>query len=71
MNTSTAIPEEIAILARRAGLHLAPQYLAELADADIHLRAIVGRLHRGRRRADEPAHVYLPERHAGETGEQP
>jgi len=60
--------EEIAVLARHAGLALPPAYLAELADAYVHVRRMIARLPRSRPHGDEPAHVFDPLRFASGEG---
>lgn len=55
-----ATREEIAVLARNAGLNLSPEYFGELVDAYANLEPMLWRLRRGRDRADEPAHVFDP-----------
>jgi hypothetical protein len=50
--------DEIAALARHAGLALPPAYLDELVSAYGHVRAMIARLPDGRPRGDEPAHVF-------------
>ncbi len=52
--------EEIVVLAKRAGLDLAPPYLDELAEAYGYVQQMVARLPRSRPRSDEPAHVFAP-----------
>ena len=52
--------EEIAVMARAAGLDLSPAHLGELVDAYGQLEPMLWRLRRGRERADEPAHVFDP-----------
>jgi hypothetical protein len=52
--------DEIAQLARQAGLHLPPEYLLELADAYANVRDVVSRIPNRRPRGDEPAHVFVP-----------
>jgi hypothetical protein len=54
--------DEIAVLARNAGLDLAPAYFAELADAYRHVAPILARVRRGRSYGDEPAQVFTPSR---------
>jgi hypothetical protein len=58
----TAMPtnEEIALLARQAGLDLPPAYFQELVDAYGNVRRMVDRIPAGRPRGDEPAHVFVP-----------
>ena len=52
--------EEIADLARQAGLNLPEEYLSELIDAYGHVRRMVDRLSIPRPHGDEPAHVFAP-----------
>lgn len=52
--------EEIAALARQAGLDLPDEYLSELIDAYGHVRRMVDRLSTPRPHGDEPAHVFAP-----------
>ena len=52
--------QEIADLARQAGLDLPPEYLAELVDAYGHVRPMLDRLLMPRPHGDEPAHVFAP-----------
>ena len=56
--------DEIAAMARTAGLDLAEDHLDELVDAYGHLEPMLMRLRRGRNRAEEPAHVFDPRRFA-------
>ena len=58
--TATPTDEEIARLARQAGLDLPPEYLPELIDAYAHVRRMVDRIPAVRPRGDEPAHVFIP-----------
>jgi hypothetical protein len=58
--TATPTDEEIALLARHAGLDLPPEYLQELVDAYGHVRRMVDRIPVIRSRGDEPAHVFMP-----------
>jgi hypothetical protein len=58
--TAAPTDQEIAQLARQAGLDLPPAYLAELADAYAHVRAMVERLPAARPYGDEPAHIFVP-----------
>ena len=55
-----ATRDEVAAMARTAGLDLAPEHLDELVDAYANLEPMLMRLRRGRSRADEPAHVFDP-----------
>ena len=57
-----ATRDEIAAMARTAGLDLAPEHLDELVDAYGHLEPMLMRLRRGRDRSEEPAHVFDPRR---------
>ncbi len=68
MSETEPSPEEIAFLARYAGLGLPPAYLAELADAYLHVRRMIARLPRSRPRGDEPAHVFDPLRFVSGEG---
>jgi hypothetical protein len=54
--------DEVARLARRAGLDLPPEYLQELAEAYANVRCMVGRIPNRRPHGDEPAHVFVPAR---------
>jgi hypothetical protein len=51
--------EELAILAKNAGLNLPEEYFPDLVDAYGHVHEMLARLHRGRKRGDEPAHVFV------------
>lgn len=53
-------PEEIAILAKRAGLDLPPAYFAQLVSAYGNVRRMIAQLPTNRPRGDEPAHVFAP-----------
>lgn len=55
-----ASPEEIAVLARIAGLDLPPQYMDELVAAYRNVEPMLLRIRQGRDRADEPAHAFDP-----------
>ncbi|WP_341990537.1 hypothetical protein [Azorhizobium sp. AG788] len=55
-----ATREEIAILARNAGLDLPPDLFEELVQAYGNVEPMLMRLRRGRDRADEPAQVFDP-----------
>jgi len=52
--------DEIAALAKAAGLKLAPQYFDELVEAYHNVEPMLWRIRQGRSRADEPAHTYDP-----------
>ena len=60
MDDKPASRDEIAAMARAAGLNLAPEYFDELVEAYANLEPMLKRLRRGRDRADEPAHVFDP-----------
>jgi hypothetical protein len=60
MPAAPATREEIAVLARRAGLELKAEHFDQLVDAYGHLELMLGRLRRNRSYADEPAHVFVP-----------
>ncbi|MEN5081628.1 hypothetical protein ABE438_04000 [Bosea sp. TWI1241] len=55
-----ATREEIAVLARNAGLDLPADLFDELVAAYAGIEPMLMRLRRGRDRADEPAHVFDP-----------
>jgi hypothetical protein len=60
MSSEPATREEIAVLARRAGLELNAEHFDQLVDAYGHLERMLGRIRRARSYADEPAHVFVP-----------
>ena len=60
--SATPSDDEIVLLARQAGLDLAPEYLPDLIEAYGHVRRMIDRLPSGRPRGDEPAHVFVPGR---------
>jgi hypothetical protein len=60
MPPAPATREEIAVLARRAGLELRPEHFDQLVDAYGHLERMLGRIRRSHSYADEPAHVFVP-----------
>ena len=60
MTDKPATREEIAVMARLAGLSLAPQYFDELVDAYHNVEPMLARVRRSRARAVEPAHAYDP-----------
>jgi hypothetical protein len=64
MPLEPATCEEIAILARRAGLQLNEEHFNQLVDAYGHIEQMLGRIRRGRSYADEPAHVFVPTKFA-------
>ncbi len=53
-------PEDIVVLLKHANFLLPEPYLGEIIQAYAHVERMVGRIHHGRDRADEPAHVYNP-----------
>jgi hypothetical protein len=59
MKKAPATREEIAVLAKNAGLDLAPEYFDELVEAYASIEQMLMRVRRGRNRADEPAHVMM------------
>jgi hypothetical protein len=64
MPLEPATREEIAVLARRAGLQLNEGHFQQLVDAYGHLEQMLGRIRRARSYADEPAHVFVPTKFA-------
>jgi hypothetical protein len=56
----TPTREEIALLARNAGLDLPPAYFDQLVAAYADVRRMVANLPHSRPRGDEPAHVFNP-----------
>jgi len=60
MSPEPATREEIAVLARRAGLQLSAEHFDQLCSAYEHLERMLGRIRRSRSYADEPAHVFAP-----------
>ena len=60
MPPTPATREEIAVLARRAGLELGAEHFEQLVDAYGHLERMLWRIRRARSYADEPAHVFVP-----------
>ncbi|MFM9939758.1 MAG: hypothetical protein ACKVP7_09700 [Hyphomicrobiaceae bacterium] len=60
MNRTPATRDEIATLAKVAGLSLAPQYFDELVEAYRNIEPMLWRIRQGRARADEPAHCFDP-----------
>jgi hypothetical protein len=60
MKKEPATREEIAVLAKTAGLDLPAEYFDELVEAYRHIEPMLLRVRRGRDRADEPAHTYDP-----------
>lgn len=60
MNKQPATRDEIAALARNAGLDLPPDLFDELVEAYRNVEPMLMRLRRNRGYADEPAHVFDP-----------
>lgn len=60
--------EDVAALARMAGLDLSPEQFEELLAAYRHVEPVLARLPRERSPADEPAHVFDPRRFMPKTG---
>lgn len=60
MTQKPATREDIAAMARIAGLDLSPEHFEELVEAYANLEPMLMRLRRGRDKADEPAHVFDP-----------
>jgi hypothetical protein len=60
MSLEPATREEIAVLARRAGLKLAEEHFEELVEAYGYVEQMLTRLRRARSYADEPAHIFAP-----------
>lgn len=58
-------PDDVAVLARQAGLALKPKHFEQLVDAYGYVHEMLQRLHRGRPRADEPGHIFAPSRFDG------
>ena len=53
-------PEEVALLARHAGLELPAEHFQQLVSAYGHVRRMIDRLSVERGRDDEPAHTFDP-----------
>jgi hypothetical protein len=60
MNKQPTTRDDIAALARNAGLDLPPDLFDELVEAYRSVEPMLMRLRRGRGYADEPAHVFDP-----------
>lgn len=60
MERKPATREEIAAMARVAGLDLEPAYFDELVEAYRNMEPMLWRIRQGRPRADEPAHTFDP-----------
>jgi hypothetical protein len=67
MTNKPASRDEIAAMARVAGLDLPPAIFEELVDGYATLEPMLWRLRRGRDRADEPAHVFDPRKFMPKT----
>jgi hypothetical protein len=68
MTNKPASRDEIAAMARVAGLDLPPAIFEELVDGYATLEPMLWRLRRGRDRADEPAHVFDPRKFMPKSG---
>ncbi|WP_428487798.1 hypothetical protein [Rhodopila sp.] len=53
--------DEVAALARQAGLDLPDAYLEQLVGAYGNVRRMIDAIPHNRPRGDEPAHVFVPE----------
>ena len=60
MKKKPATRDEIAVLAKTAGLDLPAEYFDELVEAYLNIEPMLMRVRRGRERADEPAHAFDP-----------
>lgn len=60
MERTPATVEEIAAMAKIAGLNLSPKYFDELVAAYRNIEPMLWRIRTGRARADEPAHAFDP-----------
>jgi hypothetical protein len=60
MADASPTPEEVAFLARHAGLDLPAEYFQQLVSAYGHVRRMIDRLPLERSRDDEPAHTFDP-----------
>jgi hypothetical protein len=56
----TTTREEIAVLAKAAGLELPSEYFDELVEAYRNIEPMLLRARRSRNRSDEPANVFDP-----------
>jgi hypothetical protein len=52
--------EELAVMAKRAGLDLSPEHFDQLCDAWKHVEQMIARIPRDRPRLDEPAQTFAP-----------
>jgi len=59
MPSEPATREELAVLARHAGLDLAPKHFDQLVDAYGHVERMLGRIRRACGYGDEPAHIFV------------
>jgi hypothetical protein len=57
--SQTPTDDDIARLARQAGLDLPAEFMPELIDAYGHVRQMTARVRAARPRGDEPAHVFV------------
>lgn len=60
MTIPPATREDIAVLARNAGLNLSDEYFEELVQAYGVVEPMLRRIRNSRDRADEPAHTFDP-----------
>lgn len=60
MERAPATVDEIAAMAKIAGLKLSPQHFDELVAAYRNIEPMLWRIRTGRARADEPAHAFDP-----------
>ena len=60
MADASPSPDEVASLARVAGLDLPAEYFQQLVSAYSHVRRMIDRLPLERPRGDEPAHAFDP-----------
>lgn len=58
--TDSPSREDIAVLARHAGLELPPAYFDQLVAAHADVRRMIANIPRNAAPADEPAHVFNP-----------
>jgi hypothetical protein len=57
--SQTPTDDDIARLARQAGLDLPAEFMPELIEAYGHVRRMTERVRTARPRGDEPAHVFV------------
>jgi hypothetical protein len=57
--TKAPTEDDVARLARQAGLDLPAEFMPELIDAYGHVRQMVERVRTARPHGDEPAHVFV------------